>query len=60
VQGGTGGRGTSGSGGQGVVQTNGEIISKNDNSFTLKIKNGGSKMIFFSASTKILKPKQAS
>ena len=58
AQGGTGGKGA-GSARQGIAQLNGEIISKDDSSFTLKIENGGSKLIFFSSSSKILKPKQA-
>jgi hypothetical protein len=47
--GGTGGRGGA------ANFTSGEIISRDDKSVTIKLPNGGSKIIFFSDSTKITK-----
>jgi hypothetical protein len=44
---------------QSMTQLNGEIISKSDNNFIVKIENVGSKLIFFSDSSRILTPKQA-
>jgi len=41
--------------GNGVNFLAGEVISKDDKSLTLKISDGGSKIVFFSASTKISK-----
>jgi len=34
---------------------NGEVIAKDENTLTLKMPDGGSKIVFFSGSTKILK-----
>ena len=42
-----------GGGGQGF--TNGQIIEKDDKSITIQLKTGGSKIIFFSDTTKISK-----
>ncbi len=44
-----------GNGQTGVNFIEGEIITKDETSFTLKLPNGGSKIIFFSTSTPILK-----
>jgi hypothetical protein len=46
------------SGGQqrgGAGFATGEIIAKDDKSITIKLKNGGSKLVFFSDSTEIMK-----
>jgi len=58
---GQGGRqfGTSGQGGsaqgRGGNLVNGQIISKDDKSITIKLRNGGSQFVFFSPTTQILK-----
>jgi len=49
------GMGGPGGKGAGANFTNGEIISVDDKSVTLKLPGGGSKIIFFSDSTKITK-----
>lgn len=41
------------SGRSGADSTNGEIISKDGNGFTIKLRDGGSKIIFISESTEI-------
>src|SRR4030042_3773722 len=42
-------------GGAGTNFLNGEVIGKDEQSLTLKMPDGGSKIVFFSGSTKILK-----
>lgn len=42
-------------GGTGANFLNGEVIDKNEKSLTLKMQDGGSKIVFFSDSTKISK-----
>ncbi|MBU4332336.1 hypothetical protein KKD19_05810 [Patescibacteria group bacterium] len=44
--------------GGGTARLNGEIIDKDDVSITLKLEDGGSKLVFYSDATKILKVKE--
>jgi len=46
--------------GTGVNFLSGEVISKDEKSLTLKMQNGGSKIVFFSDSTKISKTTEGS
>lgn len=43
---------------QKMARLNGEILDKDDTSLTLKLATGGSKLIFFTEDTKILRPKE--
>ncbi len=52
---GTGTMGQRGGTQSGVGFTGGEIISKDDKSITIKLKDGGSKIVFFSDATEIMK-----
>lgn len=44
--------------GQAMVRLNGEILSVDDDSLTIKLELGGSKLVFFSPETQILEPRQ--
>jgi len=51
---------TVGRGGNGANFLSGEVIAKDDQSFTLKMPDGGSKIVFFSDSTEISKMAEGS
>lgn len=60
-QGGMGGqRGARGAGGSGASVVMGEVILKDNNSVTIKSRDGGSKIIFLSNSTSVMKTIQGS
>ncbi len=58
VQRGTGGMMRTNNSGQNIVRLNGEIIDQDNGVLTLKLEDGGSKLVFFSESTNILKIKE--
>ena len=49
--------GSTRSAGQAMARLNGEILSVDDDSLTIKLEAGGSKLVFFSSETQILEPK---
>ena len=51
----TGGGDGGARGGQGEGFTNGNVISKDDKSITVQMRTGGSKIVFFSGGTQIMK-----
>jgi len=58
IQGQTSGQTRPRAGSQGAARLEGKIISQDDKSLTLQIKDSGTKLIFFSEKTIILKPKE--
>lgn len=59
-QGNRGGSLQRGMGGVGANLLSGEVIAKDEQTLTLKMLDGGSKIVFFSGSTKILKTSEGS
>jgi len=57
---GQGGNRTNGLGTAGGAMAAGEVISQDSESITLKIQNSGTKIVFFSSSTQIMKTQQGS